>query len=169
MFFQRIRICIPSNINCSTLRQNRNCDIISARDFAVFICFFSWTFVTLDGGGSGFWCTTARRKTRTRRSSQCLLVTLRRRYVCRSGSEEHVCSLTTIPSFLECAIRFGSFSFVVEVTAAAVASAAVVVIEEIVEVTSTFLCPEGRLSMCRIRLVLFHHHHWFRGSSCRVL
>jgi hypothetical protein len=44
------------------------------------------------------------------------------------GSKEHVCSLTTIPSFLECVIRFGSFPFVVEVTAAVGVAAAAAVI-----------------------------------------
>jgi hypothetical protein len=30
-------------------------DVISANNFALFICFFSWIFVALDGGGGGFW------------------------------------------------------------------------------------------------------------------
>jgi hypothetical protein len=97
-------------------------DVISASNFALFLCFFLWTLATLDGGGSGFWVQPLEGKLgggggAVNVSSSPPDVDIIAGVV--DTKRLDICSVTTIPFFLERAIRFGSFSFVVEVTAAA--------------------------------------------------
>jgi hypothetical protein len=105
-------------------------DVISARDFALFFCFFLWTCVTMDGGGSGFWVQPLEGKLgggggAVNVSSSPPDVDIIAGVV--DTKRLDICSLTTIPSFLECVIRFGSFPFVVEVTADVAVAVAVAV------------------------------------------
>jgi hypothetical protein len=107
-------------------------DVISASNFALFLCFFLWTLATLDGGGSGFWVQPLEGKLgggggAVNVSSSPPDVDIIAGVV--DTKRLDICSVTTIPFFLERAIRFGSFSFVVEVTAAvAVAASAAVIL-----------------------------------------